>query len=213
MDEISRRRIVAIGLSAAAAASAQHPERERANSRLYTFVGGNAGGWSVASIKAVTGESLPAAERLNVVNGPVPVLPAGATWALRGVTSNTRYTTRAEKEVLTAKQANLGRATATRAALIPIRKNAAWWDLTQDERRRVFEESSHHSKTGLKYLPAIARRLHHCRDLSATELFDFLTWFDYAPEHAQAFEDLVGELRATEEWTFVEREVDIRLER
>jgi hypothetical protein len=40
-----------------------------------------------------------------------------------------------------------------------------------------------------------------------------LTWFDYAPQDAPAFEDLVGELRATEEWTFIEREVDIRLAR
>jgi hypothetical protein len=213
MERISRRRIVAFGLSAVAAARAQQPGIEKANPRLYTFVGGKAGAWSVASMNAVTGEPMPRAERLEVINGPVPVVAAGSTWALRGVTSNTRYTTRSEREALAAKQANVGRATATRAALIPIRKNAAWWDLTQDERRRVFEESSHHTKAGLKYLPAIARRLHHCRDLSAAEPFDFLTWFDYAPEHTRAFEDLVGELRGTEEWSFVEREVDIRLER
>ena len=107
----------------------------------------------------------------------------------------------------------MGRPEATRAALIPIRKSAAWWDLPQDERRRIFEESSHHTRTGLRYLPAIARRLHHCRDLSVNEPFDFLTWFDYAPESASAFEDLVAELRATEEWKFVERETDIRLAR
>ena len=183
------------------------------NSRLYTFIAGKTGDWSVVSVRAVLGESLPSASRLAVVNGPVPALPADGTWTLRGVTSNTRYTTLVEKQALTAKQSNLGRPTATRAALIPIRKNAAWWDLTQDERRRVFEEQSHHTKTGLKYLPAIARRLHHCRDLSAAEPFDFLTWFDFAPEDAQAFEDLVGELRSTEEWKFVEREVDIRLVR
>jgi hypothetical protein len=65
----------------------------------------------------------------------------------------------------------------------------------------------------MKYLPAIARRLHHCRDLPSIEPFDFLTWFDYAPEHANAFEDLVAQLRGTPEWRFVDREVDIRLER
>src|SRR2546428_7160638 len=32
------------------------------------------------------------------------------------------------------------------------------------------------------YLPAIARRLYHCRDLG--EPFDFLTWFEYAPADA-----------------------------
>ena len=213
MADVSRRHMLAASLCAAEVATAQQPKGGSVNSRLYTFIAGKTGDWSVVSVRAVLGESLPSASRLAVVNGPVPALPADGTWTLRGVTSNTRYTTLVEKQALTAKQSNLGRPTATRAALIPIRKNAAWWDLTQDERRRVFEEQSHHTKTGLKYLPAIARRLHHCRDLSAAEPFDFLTWFDFAPEDAQAFEDLVGELRSTEEWKFVEREVDIRLVR
>ena len=81
--------------------------------------------------------------------------------------------------------------------------------MPQDERRRIFEESSHHIATGLEYLPAIARRLHHGRDLGET--FNFLTWFEFAPEHADAFEDLVDRLRLTEEWSYVEREIDIRL--
>ncbi|MCA1603282.1 MAG: chlorite dismutase family protein [Acidobacteria bacterium] len=183
------------------------------NSRLFTFVGGKSGNWSVVEVKAVVGDSLLASERLDVVHGPVSALPDGAKWVLRGVTSNVRYVTRVERELMVAKQADMGRPEATRAALIPIRKAAAWWDMPQDERRRIFEDSSHHVATGLKYLPAIARRLHHCRDLGATEPFDFLTWFDYAPVHAQAFEDLVTALRATEEWKFVEREVDIRLAR
>jgi hypothetical protein len=33
------------------------------------------------------------------------------------------------------------------------------------------------------------------------------------PEHAQRFEELVTQPRSTEEWTYVEREVDIRLTR
>ncbi len=57
----------------------------------------------------------------------------------------------------------------------------------------------------------IARQLYHCRDLG--EPFDFLTWFEYAPDHAALFEDLVGMLRATEEWSYVEREVDVRVKR
>jgi hypothetical protein len=40
----------------------------------------------------------------------------------------------------------------------------------------------------MEYLPAVARRLHHSRELG--EPFDFLTWFEYAPEHADAFEEL-----------------------
>ncbi len=105
----------------------------------------------------------------------------------------------------------LGRPEATRAALIPIRKADAWWSLAQDERRTIFEERSGHIAKSLRYLPAIARRLHHARDLG--EPFDFLTWFEYAPDHADAFDGLLAELRASEEWRYVEREVDIRLVR
>lgn len=79
----------------------------------------------------------------------------------------------------------------------------------KDERRRVFEESSHHIQLGLKHLPAVARRLLHSRDIG--EPFDFLTWFEYAPSYAKQFEDFVGELRETEEWSYVVREIDIRL--
>lgn len=100
---------------------------------------------------------------------------------------------------------------ATRAALIPIAKSAEWWELSQDQRRTIFEEDSHHIAFGLDYLPAIARRLYHCRDLG--EPFDFLTWFEYAPADAAAFEQLVLRLRRTREWDYVEREVDIRLAR
>jgi len=86
-----------------------------------------------------------------------------------------------------------------------------WWELSQDERREIFEERSRHIATGLEYLPAVARRLHHGRDLG--EPFDFLTWFEYAPEDAAGFEELVGRLRETDEWRYVAREVDIRLAR
>jgi len=128
-----------------------------------------------------------------------------------GVASHLRYAERAEKVKLEEVQAGLGRAEATCAALIPIRKSSAWWELTQEERRSIFEDKSRHIADTLKYLPAIARQLYHCRDLG--EPFDFLTWFEYAPEHAAVFEELVGELRATEEWTYVEREVDVRVMR
>jgi len=207
------RRQAGLALIAGPALRGQDAQTTMTNSRLFTFVAGDAGTWCVTKMNAVRGEPLAAAKRLEVVNGPVAKTSQGAIWALRGVTSNTRYITQSEKELLTAKQEPMGRPKATRAALIPIRKSAAWWDLPQDERRRIFEESSHHTRTGLKYLPAIARRLHHCRDLGVNEPFDFLTWFDYAPESASAFEDLVAELRATEEWKFVERETDIRLAR
>lgn len=181
------------------------------NGRIFTFVGGEIGPWRVARMEAIVGEPLVSAARLNVINGSMGTLSKGVQWVLCGMTSNERYVTRQEKEQLVAKQPNLGRPEATCAALIPIRKTASWWSLTQDERRRIFEEHSGHIKTGLKYLPAVARRLHHCRDLGENEPFDFLTWFEYAPPDSHAFDELVAELRASEEWSYVERETDIRL--
>jgi len=44
-----------------------------------------------------------------------------------------------------------------------------------------------------------------------SEPFDFLTWFEFAPSNESVFNDLVAKLRWTEEWNYVEREVDIRL--
>jgi hypothetical protein len=181
--------------------------------RLFTFVGGQAGAWSVVSVKAIVGDPLPTVDRLDIVTGAIVALPDGGKWMLRGVTSNDRYVTRDEKERLVKKQAALGRPEATHMALIPIRKNAKWWGLPQDERRALFEEKSKHVTVGLKYLPGVARRLHHCRDLGTSEPFDFLTLFDFAKSDAPAFDDLVAALRATEEWKYIEREVDIRLVR
>ena len=160
----------------------------------------------------MVGAPLEPVPRLDVIEGTAASALSGSpAWVLRGVTSNERYVSRSEHDALVARQEPLGREGSIRAALIPITKTDTWWELPQDERRRIFEESSHHVATGLDYLPAVARRLHHGRDLG--EPFDFLTWFEFAPEHATAFEDLVRCLRETEEWAYVERETDIRLAR
>lgn len=181
--------------------------------RLFNFVGGDSGRWRVISLSAIVGEPLPAVERLDIASGATPAPANGVAWVLRGITSNERYVIRREKEALVDRQALLDRPMATHAALIPIRKSDAWWALTQDERRAIFEDRSKHLSIGLRYLPAIARRLHHCRDIGEAEPFDFLTLFDFSPSDASVFDDLVAELRASEEWKFVEREVDIRLTR
>lgn len=177
---------------------------------LVAFIGGESGEWEVTSSRSVVGEGLPDASNLRVVEGsPANTAGLDAAWILRGVTSNERYVTRAEHHALASVQAPLGRPSARCAALIPITKSNAWWELAQDERRHVFEESSHHVAVGLRYIPAVARRLHHGRDIA--EPFDFVTWFEFAPEAADEFEELVAILRGTEEWSFVVREVDIRL--
>jgi chlorite dismutase len=161
----------------------------------------------------LAGEGLAGASCLSVHAGNGDGLEQPAAWTLRGITSNERYVMRSEKTQLLAQQEGLGRSAATLAALIPIRKTAAWWALTQDERREVFEAQSTHIAIGLRYLPAIARRLHHCRDLGPDEPFDFLTWFEYAPPDEAAFERLLDALRDSPEWRYVDREIDIRLVR
>lgn len=181
------------------------------NPRMFSFVGGREGPWKFVRGNVLAGDGLPSIERLDVLSGDAAAAPA--TWVLRGATSNERYVTRPEKVELVSASPPLGRPEADCAVLIPIRKNPAWWAMTQDERRRVFEERSHHTRIGMDYLPAIARRLHHCRDLSSEEPFDFLTWFEFAGKDTAAFDSLLDRLRATEEWSYVEREVELRFVR
>src|SRR5438552_3115003 len=139
------------------------------------FAGGATGNWEVERLDTVRGKTLARVPRLTVLEGAQPAPPN--CWLLRGVTSYERYVSRVERTALVARQPELGRPEATRAALIPVRKSDEWWELAQDERRAIFEERSHHMATGLRYLPAVARRLYHCRDLG--EQFDFLTWFEH----------------------------------
>ena len=180
--------------------------------RLFTFTGGDEGQWEILRTVTVIVADWPGAQRLLITTED-EALPSPSGWALRGISSNARYTNRDEKNRLAERQAGLGRPTATLATLIPIRKNEAWWALTQDERRAVFEEQSRHIGIGLNYLPAIARKLHHCRDLSEHEPFDFLTWFEFAPEDEADFDNMLVELRRSPEWEYVDWEIDIRLRR
>jgi hypothetical protein len=174
-----------------------------------TFVGGDLGGWSVDAQTTICGEPLAAVARLDVHEGTAVGAPG--TWALRGIAGHARYVERHERAQLDAVSPALGRLEARRAALIPIRKSPAWWALAQDERRAIFEDRSHHIADSLRFLPRIARRLYHSRDLG--EAFDFLTWFEFAAGDAAAFDELVSLLRSREEWTYVDREVDLRLTR
>lgn len=177
---------------------------------IFDFIGCDKGQWKVVKMKSVIGETMQQVSHLKIVPSSLQKSNEGI-WALKGFRSNLRYTEKVEQQALTAIQADLGRTEATCAALIPIRKSKSWWMLAQDERRKIFENKSHHTEIGLKYLPAIARRLYHCRDIG--EPFDFLTWFEYAPKNSDVFEQLVANLRQTEEWSYVEREIDIRLEK
>ncbi len=175
----------------------------------YSFVGGKQGMWKVIDVRGFSGCSLELVERVNVVNGGGVELPLDSSWILQGCISNIRYSMRDEVTALRAVQPPLNRSEAIAAVLIPIKKSAQWWEMAQDERREIFEEASHHTAMGMEYLPGIARRLLHCRDLG--EPFDFLTWFEFAPEHTKAFDELLRRMRISKEWEYVEQEVEVRL--
>lgn len=175
-----------------------------------SFAFGSSGEWIVDSIRSVVGAGLPSASRLSIHEG-LDCDVGDADWWLRGVTSHAHYATRKELHLLAARQEGLGRAEATRAALIPIRKTEIWWTLGQDQRRAIMEDQSRHISLGLEHLPDVARRVHHCRELA--EPFDFLTWFEYPSSYSDRFEELVRILRRTPEWRHVDREIDIRLTR
>lgn len=173
-----------------------------------SFVGGSSGAWKVLSQRTICGAALTPVTNLQVasINDD---LSEPMAWRLNGVISNVRYVEKAERAELVSRQEGLGRAAATYGALLPIKKSTAWWELSQDERRDIFEAKSKHIEANMKYLPAIARQLYHSRDLG--EEFDFLTWFEFRPEHANLFDEMIQAFRQTLEWSFVEREIDLRL--
>lgn len=177
-----------------------------------SFVGGDKGQWRVTKMHTVVGDSLPYASYVTVAEGHLSKEnTTEAAWVLRGSKTHARYSTRVEVEQLNARQAPLGRVEADCARLIPICKNSEWWSMPQDERRKIFEEESGHTAISMPYLPTIARRLFHAREMG--EPFDFLTWFEYSKENESFFEELLLKLRSSREWQFISREIDIHLEK
>jgi chlorite dismutase len=179
------------------------------NKTLTAFYGGQTGNWKVLSMKTITGQAMEPVTRINNINLSESSEQINSVWTLKGISSNLRYTTRDEKTSLDKTPSVLGKPEFKYAALIPIQKSPEWWLLTQDERRKIFEDKSKHIDFSLSYLKSISRKLYHSKDMG--EPFDFLTWFEFAPEHVNQFDDLVHYLRNTEEWKYVTRETDIRL--
>ncbi len=183
--------------------------RQAMTARLFSFMGGDTGLWQITSMQTHLGEPLPAVRRLDITSNNHDSTPQ-ATWILRGITSNERYVTRTEHDEIVAKQLALGRPELTCAALIALRKNPAWWALSQDERLHIFKEQSQHTRIGLQQFASLPRRLHHCRDLAEPQPFDFMTWFEFTPAEVPTFNLLLAQLRAIPEWQYVEREVELR---
>jgi chlorite dismutase len=80
------------------------------------------------------------------------------------------------------------------AIIIPIRKNAEWWNLPKEERVAMMKE---HTLPTLDYLKTIKRKLYHSTGLSDA---DFLTIFE--TNNLVEFNDLVIALRMVREDLF-----------
>ncbi|MGJ8644857.1 MAG: chlorite dismutase family protein [Luteolibacter sp.] len=90
-----------------------------------------------------------------------------------------------------------------------MKKTQTWWALSEEEKREIQGSEPIKTASGLKLFHGIANQLHHSRDLD--EPFDFLAWFEYSPDESGMFEEMMASLRASDEWRYVEREVDVRL--
>ena len=182
------------------------------NARAATFVGGKSGSLSVVSDTTISGQPIARVDAIEMIVGVVTGLPNDAAWALHGVATNDRYTTRAEKTALVSKQAPIGRPEASRSALILLRKRAEWWALTQDARRKILRRTRTTSPSA-----CATCLLSHGDCFTAGILRPKrvrLSWLlDYAPESGAAFDEMLDRLRATKEWAFKDREIDIRLTR
>jgi hypothetical protein len=96
------------------------------------------------------------------------------------------------------------------AVVIPIRKSEAWWALSEEQRHVHFREGAGHTHTGAPYVDRIYRKLFHSREMGLP--YDFVTYFEFAPEDADYFRELLAGLRdpiKNPEWQFVEWECEI----
>jgi hypothetical protein len=166
------------------------------------------GAWRVTEITTPRGASLATITHVDIVQGSLKRLPAGAAWVLSGSVRNTRHVTR-EEFVPAGQKRVFVESVPTCAALIAIRRSNDWWQLGHSARREILE--TRQPPRGLRYLSAMIRSLQYRRDLS--EQFDVVTWFEYEPRDSHAFEDLLEGWRASDEWRYIDRECDIRLVR
>lgn len=81
--------------------------------------------------------------------------------------------------------------------------------MAQDKRLALFNARSGHRSAWTTCL--VARRLLHGRDIG--ELFDFLTWLEFALADAPTFNELLRRLRGLEKRSYVERAAEAGLQR
>ena len=159
--------------------------------------------------------------RIEQAGAPATLAPklAGNTSPLllfRGVTQHLHYTDAKVRDELTATSRTAVDASVdTVAVIIPIRKSAGWWALSQDQRQSFFhktKEKAGHTAIGAAYASRIFRKLYHARYSGAPVPYDFVTYFEFPVSEVEAFRSLLAELRdigKNPEWESVELEFEI----
>ena len=167
----------------------------------------------------------PGAALIRIENTGAPVVldpkPAGNTAPMlifRGVTQHLHYTdTKVRDELLASSRTAVDGSMDTVAVIIPIRKSAAWWALSQDQRQSFFHKSKEkagHTGIGTPYASRIFRKLYHARYSGAPVPYDFVTYFEFPVNEVESFRALLQELRdlnKNPEWESVELEFEIWL--
>ncbi len=135
----------------------------------------------------------------------------------QGVTRHFQYTDDAQLQELNRRSiSELEPSEHTTAVLIPIGKSEDWWKLAHDQRQAHFQNtgiSEGHTAIGLKYVDRIFRKLYYSRCLNDALSYDFLTYFEFKDVYEKDFRTLLAELRDTREWTFVNFELEIWMEK
>ncbi len=163
---------------------------------------------------------------VEVIQGPTPPLPqpgwelhrieaatptaASAPVQFQGETGTAQYT---DPKAPYAAANGLPTIPATTdpvlAVIIPLRKTASWYALTQEQRKAQIPA---HVDLGVPYIPTIHRRLFHSRTF--TKDYDFLTYFEFRASDEPQFRQLCRALRDPKrnpEWTYIDRDCEIWL--
>lgn len=99
------------------------------------------------------------------------------------------------------------------AVVFPLSKNSAWWAMDVEKKAQYFNPNPSvfgeghlgHNGVGFQYIQMIFRKLYHSKDLDPQQ--DFMTYFEFPDEYAEAFDKLLNGLRderTNPEWKFVE---------
>lgn len=184
---------------------------QTADEKIFHYVGGTSGPWRITKIDTQIGLPLRAASHVDINVGPLASQPFNASWILRGVASSTRFITRDDASEFTLTSSPSHQSQTPCAALILIRRCYEWWNLDKAERTEFQKDREDLLHTNVPFFSTIAKRFQFQR--KRNESFDFMAWIEYEASDAALLDEIASTFRRSREWFFVDREIDIRMER